>query len=1002
MLGRLPELAAGVTGAGPIPELRGRARSVPPPFAHLWVPFVRFARERVGDGAGAAARRLGRGALAALERQLLTQLSAVAARAAYAQFDEFREAMRPSAVGDGAGARRSRRLYRAFIASTLADSMLPLFGEFAVLARHVVALVDGWTASTVEFIGRLDRDLEEIGRTFGDGRAPGRVVGVAAGLSDRHNGGRSVLALTFGGGLRIVYKPRDVGLEGALSSFLRWVAGAGLSPAPPAIRVLAREGYGWVEYVEQEPARDAAAVREYYRQAGALLFIAHLLGGRDLHMGNLVATRSGPVIVDGETTVQPVAAAVPESAAARMRAVLEGSFLGTGLLTAPAADPAGAERDIGGLCGRGRWSLGDRPCWLFPNTDAMRPGRREEFAPAGRNEVILRGEAQPPERFARELADGFSAAYELALARRDALLDPSGPLRSFDGQRTRLVLRPTALYAALQERLAAPACQRLGLDRSFTIDALNRVFRRDTARPLLWPLAAEERGALEALDVPYFAADVGDVVIVARNGEEIAGYLANSGTEALRGRVRGLDRGDLERQLELLDATVGAIAEASDDGRIEAAGRPVAGGRARRVHERAAPRPRALVATARTLAEEIRAHAIAGADGSVAWVLPVHLRPQGTAGAVLPYSLYHGVSGVALFLSGLASVTGETEWGELARAAVRQMARVLGRGAADELVRGEPIGACSGSGGVVYALACAAGLLRDEWLAGLAARVGSAIPPSAIAGDARLDVEGGAAGAALGLLTLHAVTGEVWALERAVRCGERLIAAQTPAPAGGAAWVGRDGVMAAGFAHGAAGIACALARLYRATGDERFRAAVERAHEFERTVYSPAERNWPALASAGAGSWRPVVMSAWCHGAPGIALARAEALAAGVDGKTGADLETAVAATIRSGLLETDHMCCGNVGITDIMVSVATVPGRAELMRVAAGRAQAVMERACARGGFCLQAGRHGRPVFHAGFFRGTAGIGYGLLRLARPGALPSVLALQAPPAGGG
>ena len=61
-----------------------------------------------------------------------------------------------------------------------------------------------------------------------------------------------------------------------------------------------------IEHVGMGPrGMPLISVAHYFEQAGALMFLAHLLGARDLHMENLVASRAGPTLVDLELLLQP-------------------------------------------------------------------------------------------------------------------------------------------------------------------------------------------------------------------------------------------------------------------------------------------------------------------------------------------------------------------------------------------------------------------------------------------------------------------------------------------------------------------------------------------------------------------------------------------------------------------------------------------------------------------------------------------------------------------------
>ena len=100
-------------------------------------------------------------------------------------------------------------------------------------------------------------------------------------------------------------------------------------------RVLDSGTHGWMELVAQEPCADIAAARRFYRRAGRLLGLLHVLGASDCHRENLIANGEHPVLVDAEVLLGPEAAQRGEGHSATED--LEGhrqlwtSVLGTGL-----------------------------------------------------------------------------------------------------------------------------------------------------------------------------------------------------------------------------------------------------------------------------------------------------------------------------------------------------------------------------------------------------------------------------------------------------------------------------------------------------------------------------------------------------------------------------------------------------------------------------------------------------------------------------------------------
>ena len=86
-----------------------------------------------------------------------------------------------------------------------------------------------------------------------------------------------------------------------------------------------------------------------------------------------------------------------------------------------------------------------------------------------------------------------------------------------------------------------------------------------------------------------------------------------------------------------------------------------------------------------------------------------------------------------------------------------------------------------------------------------------------------------------------------------------------------------------------------------------------------------------------------------------------------------------------------DHPCCGNMGRAELLLSAGQRLARPEWEEAARANAWRVVSRAERTGGFVLHP-MLPREVDNPGFFQGTAGIGYELLRMAHPDLLPSVL----------
>lgn len=927
------------------------------PFAELWFAIGQVALQELRRARPAVATEIAPAALAAFRRQLAKELAFVGELTIYREFRAF---------ADASGSER----YRAFVRATLDDGFSSMVMKYPVLARQIVTVVESWTSSIGELLTRLDDDRAAIASAFGEGREPRVITDVEPGLSDPHHGRRRVAVLTFDSGLRVVYKPRDVGGEQAFGALLEWLTARDLRPAQRIMRVLERRGYGWVEFIEHQPCTSEDEVRAYYRQSGGLLCLARFLRGRDLHWENVIASRAGPVIVDAELLVHPAAAGEPEA-----------STLTTGLLSMLQSGPDGETVDIGGLRGD-RIAAGPTAerVWTNLGSDAIGFTEQRKPIPPKKNRVLLDDAVSPPDDYADEILAGFEQTYRFLASQRDDMLARDGPLGASRKFRTRVLFRPSHQYAAALQALADPKFLGDGVRWGCALEALNRRFRFSAEPPRAWPLVGAEREALERQDIPYFWAPSDGTAVYATNESLVTDYFAKSGLDAVAEGLRKMSEDDLSVESRVLaralrQSTRSRFSTPLSLPTLQPNGQP-------------ADHRTILAAAASWIGAELLAHA--DTNGAMRWRYALVTAP----GSVGEHRLYDGTSGVALFLAALGAVTGEARWIAAAAAACEPI-KTIRRSAGKEPVRA-PIGATTGLGSLVYAMTTIGHLLNDASYTQLAVELAEGLTPEAIDADPSADVSDGCAGALLALLALQAAAPDERGLARAAYCGRQLVARQIDAK-DGAAWPSHDGVMLAGFAHGAAGIAYALARLYQATGDRTFLDTATRAHAYERSVFSASDRNWPVLRSGQDSGVGAPMMTAWCHGAPGVVLARALAADLVADSAMQVEIAVGLETTSRPGALQADHLCCGNLGRAEVLFTAGHRIKSLDAIGAALKIAGSVVHKARERGHFKLTSSGYEYEVFDPGFFKGLSGIGYALLRLAQPAKLPSVLGFEAP-----
>ena len=353
--------------------------------------------------------------------------------------------------------------------------------------------------------------------------------------------------------------------------------------------------------------------------------------------------------------------------------------------------------------------------------------------------------------------------------------------------------------------------------------------------------------------------------------------------------------------------------------------------------------------------------------------------------------MYDGSCGVALFLAALEKVTHIARFRDLFLGAIQFMRKDLQSLALTQncqgIAKGIEIGGATGLGSIIYVLVRISQFLDDQSLFDDAQKAASLISPDLITADNRFDIISGSAGVILGLLALYKTSADSEIVEKAITCGHHLLNNRVVSDSGHRTWATLDKSLLTGFSHGAAGIAYALLRLYQVTGEEAFREAALEAISYERSVFISEENNWPDFRELPAQN-SPTCMCSWCHGAPGIGLARVGGLNILDTPEIRQDIEAAIKTTRKQKLSGIDRLCCGNLGLTEFLFTAGQKLSQPELIETAMNQAAQVVARAEQQEHFS-----YGLSLtFHPAFFQGASGIGYQLLRLAYPDQLPSVL----------
>ena len=1001
-------------------------------------------------------------ALRDLELALLNRLAELATPCVLAMFNDFK-ASAPSSVAASAmnpmlamlmpaSTAAPTAAYQAFVTAQWADGYQNLCMRFPVLARLLAQALVQWAEMVAEFLQRLAHDRHALSARFAKpGQALGQVRRIGTTLSDSHAGGRTVMKVVFDSlsanyadravmdEVVVAYKPRPAELEAAFSDLLDWFnahadqLGEPALPANQPVHQVPRllcgdvdgKRYGWMEWIAAAPMADGQQAAYFWR-LGSLIGLYRALNGIDLHLENAVAAGAYPVLVDVECLLHPSTQPFMQAAEGAQEVEAATATALVNMAALPIYGFSSGGIFSFGLFGNGLAQTGpDVPMLAHPNTDWMAVRRTPQDVPWQQLPQTPAGpvDARP---FARDAARGYAQTLKLVLKHRDAWLSPaSGPVFAMRRAHGRHLARTTSHYGALLNEALLPEAQSSGVLFDLSFEALHRHI---AALPKGYQaMAPAEREDLRRLDVPRFMFDAGTRQVLDAHGQPLGECHVQIPFDRMTQALQDLTPEQVDW-------------EAS-------------------VFEHALRPPEAD----KGLATALGAQQLVAPDGKLVW-FSLASGADGTRVKPLSLGLYAGNMGVALALASAAVAHNNVQFKSLAQRTLRQVIDDLNKllkgtndtEAAQAAANDEGILALVGPGfdtgcaGLLFGLQACQQMFGPDNAesdnSGYHTTVTADIPTMAaclvsdprfavmVGNDKRLDLLGGNAGLLLALLSWHkqtsALNQSTAFLQMAERCGQRIMAlAQRELKANGEhlSWPIHSAIGLSGLSHGGSGFALAFAALYKATGNSAWLQSALAALRHEATLYSSERLNWRDLRgftpkaeneeslNDGIGKVRYFGVG-WCHGAPGIALARAallnmlgHELPTDQTQRLQADLNVAMATNLRVLQFKeaslVDDLCCGSAGRIDILLECGRLLKRSDWVEQAQSMAQAKLaewqnsdgktnadDAATASPNFWYQDKALGIAGSDLGLFKGMAGWPYVAARVELPNAVPCAL----------
>jgi type 2 lantibiotic biosynthesis protein LanM len=866
------------------------------------------------------------------------------------------------------------------------DVALSILQEYPVLARQITICINYWVKFSFEFLQHLSADWDAIKATFSPEYELGLLAEIYSNAGDIHRGGRSVMLLRFSSGFQLVYKPRSLAVDVHFQQLLTWLNRRSDRLFFRTIKVLNCSNYGWLEFVQTQGCSSKEEVQRFYERQGGYLALLYALQATDFHAENLIAVGEHPILIDLEALFHPPVGQL-DAAKANILASdkIADSVMNIGLLPQRIGrDNKSDGIDLSGLGSKeGQLSLTQLPYWEDMGTDEMRLQRKHMEMPATQNHPTLNGNNVNLLDYKEEIIHGFTHIYQLLLKYRDELLSTDGPIAAFARDEVRVIIRPTRFYSFL-------------LDESFHPDLLRDALERDRHFDQLWyfvkyqsylkqVISAECQDLLQG-DIPMFTTQPNSRDVWSSSGQKIGELLKETSLDMVYRRIQQLSEPDMTQQLWFIRASLATVHMGLDQVYFPSY---------QLLEPQTTVDRQQLLTAACTIGDRLNFLAVRGEE-DVSWIGLSFLGERHWSLISLGVDLYNGLPGIILFLAYLGKTTKEEKYTNLARAAFITM-----RSQMEELQSDlKRIGAFGGWGGIIYTLTHLGVLWNQPELMTEAEKIVKYLT-DLIEEDTQFDIINGAAGCMSSLLALYKCKPNNDILAVAMKCGDRLIAC-AERMAHGVGWTWKDEMFEekplTGFSHGAAGIAMSLLELAAVTGEQRFATTAIAAIEYERSNFLPQEGNWLDLRNfadtvLADKDKQTACGNAWCHGAPGIGLARLRSLPYLDNPTIRAEIDTALRTTIAKGFGNNHSLCHGDLGNLELLLQASLTLDQFQWQPQVDRFSAMILESIYQHGWLC------GVPlgVETPGLMTGLAGIGYELLRLAEPDLVPSVLVLESP-----
>ncbi|SDB23666.1 type 2 lantibiotic biosynthesis protein LanM [Pseudobutyrivibrio sp. YE44] len=374
------------------------------------------------------------------------------------------------------------------------------------------------------------------------------------GQGDTHNGGRSVVKLTFNNG-NVYYKPRSMKIEKSFIKFQKWLKeNCPEYKADFTYKIWDVGNAGFMKQIDNNECKSDQEINEFYYKIGQLLCVLYTFNAKDFHSENVIADGNTPVLIDMETLLHvSFENELQENIIFEVSKKIEESVIGTALLPTLLPNMKTNEvMEVGGI-GRACKQFSPFKTQVLRNvgsTDVRIEFVNKEILP-NKNHPVINGKPVGCTDYLEVIRDGFQQVYNWIECNKEAYI---AEIKSVFGDiESRAIIKNTNVYNQLIETGFHPDLLHNKWDRNIYLCRLGMfLVQKDE-----WKyknVYQYEYNELNRGDIPIFFVVANKDKLYTNDGK--AFHQINKGqtvVDTLEKKVKTMDLTDCQRQLALIN-----------------------------------------------------------------------------------------------------------------------------------------------------------------------------------------------------------------------------------------------------------------------------------------------------------------------------------------------------------------------------------------------------------------------------------------------------------------